>query len=175
MRRVAKRAEICVVGGDDYGLPTRREQPVELFHGADYIRHVLNDMDRAHLPECAVCKGERVLVKVRDYVGPSVGVAIYADRTWIFIDAATDVENRAQNSGIAGRQDFLFNCRIYYRSSSRRHCSSVSTAKSACSRLITSGGHRRILFGPAPKTSRPRSKASASKRSRSTGARSLVS
>src|SRR5579872_244875 len=55
-----------------------------------------------------------------------------------------------------------------------RQSSMVRRAKSAWSRLMTSGGQSRTTFGPAPSIRRPRSKAIDTRRSRSSGARSFV-
>src|SRR5262249_55948872 len=57
---------------------------------------------------------------------------------------------------------------------SLRHCSSVPTAKSACSWSIISGGDRRIEFSPAPRTSSPFWNAASTMAFRKSAAFSLV-
>ena len=157
----------------DHGPPARRKQPVKLFHRTDYVRHVLDDMNSPNLAECAIAKRKRIVVQVGYHICARVRIAVEANRARIFIDPAADVEDRKLVGSVG--QTIAF-CRLPLLSYSRtaKHCSSVSMAKSAWSRLITSGGHSRILFAPAPKTSNPRSNAIFSSRSRISGARSFV-
>src|SRR5579884_4090748 len=129
---------------------------MKLLHGAQYVAHVLNDVDSPHLSEGGVAKGPGKPIEIAEHVRAAGRIAVDADRARILVYAATDIE------------DFQL------RGRALRHASSVSMANSAWSRVITSGGHRRMLFGPAPSTSRPRSKAMFSSWSRISGARSLV-
>ena len=50
---------------------------------------------------------------------------------------------------------YLFASNQTFFSASRKQSSSVRAAKSACSRSIRSGGDRRMVFSPAPSTSKP--------------------
>src|SRR6266436_4843170 len=108
-------------------------QAVEFLHGRDHVVHVLDHMDRQHAVEAVIAE------RIRG------AVAVDADGAGPLVDAAADIQ-RFYTSWIA-----IF-----------RHSSSTSTAKAAWSRVITSGGHSRIEFSPAPSTSRPRSNASSS-------------
>lgn len=169
---IAERTRIGVVRRHDNDPAARRKYPVELFHTADDITDMFDDVNRANLPKAAASKWKRETIQIGNHIRARVGVAIQADCPWILIHPAADIQNRqcAYNSSLG---EISRNC-CSYCSRMRRHCSMVSMAKSACSSVITSGGHSRILFAPAPKISKPRSNASISRRSRRAGARSLV-
>ena len=62
--------------------------------------------------------------------------------------------------------------RMLYLPARAMHSSSTSTATSASSLLTTSGGAMRIVLGPQPRNSKPRSKASSIMRSRASAAAS---
>src|SRR5579864_773823 len=143
--------------GDDADGAAGARQAVELFHGADDIIHVLDDVKREHTVEGVI--GERIgsAVQVAKNVGAAHRVPVDTDRTRLLVHTAADVQN-SQFSRIA-----VF-----------RHSSSTSTANPAWSRVMTSGGQSRIEFSPAPKTSSPRVNASSSTRLRISGARSRV-
>lgn len=130
------------------------KQAMELFHRPHYVSDMLDQMYGANLSEGVVVEGEREVIEVGDDVGARVEVAINSDRAGVLVYSATYIEDQAS--------------RI------RRQSSSVSTAKSACSLVMMSGGQRRMLFGPQPRIRSPRSKARYSRRSRRSGARSLV-
>src|SRR4029077_16817192 len=95
--------------------------------------------------------GERIggAVEVAKDVGAAHRIPVNTDRARLVVHAADDVYN-SQCARIA-----VF-----------RHSSSTSTAKPAWSRVMTSGGQSRIEFSPAPRTSRPRAKATLSTRCR---------
>ena len=172
MRRVAKGAVVGVMRRHDHRPAARRQQAVKLLQSPDHVRNVLDDMDCPHFAKRTIPEGERELVEVRNHIGARVFIAIEADRTWIFVDSAADIQDRKHPWRARLRR---FRMRGAYCSRDCRHCSSVSIAKSAWSRVITRGGHNRILFCPAPRISSPRSKAIASSLSRRSGARSFVS
>jgi len=67
---------------------------VELFHRANNVGDVLDDVDGAKLAERAIAEGKRKVVEIGNYIGAGVRVAVKTDRSWIFIDAAADVEHR---------------------------------------------------------------------------------
>ena len=143
MGRVAERAEVRVMGCGDEDAAARGQQAVEFFHGPDDIGNMLDDVDGAHLPKRIVAEGEREMVQVADDVGFGVGVAVEPDRTRVFVDSAADVENGQLVKRAGDVRGLLQRC---YCSSALRHSSSVSTAKSAWSRVMTNGGQRRMLF-----------------------------
>src|ERR1022692_3756016 len=157
VRGIAEGAEIGVMRRLQAHRAARLLQPVELLHGADHGAHVIDGMDGRQPIERVV--GERVgkAVEVRQDVGAAGGIAVDSDGAGLLVNPAAHVQ-RPQASAIT-----CF-----------RHASRVSSAKSHWSRVITKGGQRRSVFSPAPSTSSPRSKASASTRSRHAAAFSLV-
>ena len=90
---VAERAEIGVMRGHDDGAAAGCEQAVELFHGADHVRDVFDQVYGANLNEGAVAKREWKVIEVGDDVGARVEIAIYSDRAGIFVYAAADVQD----------------------------------------------------------------------------------
>src|SRR5277367_4520798 len=110
---------------------------MEFLHGGDHVGHVLDHVDGAQLVERVIAERIGKAIEVDKNVGAGARVAIDSDRTRVLVDSAADVEGQARP---------MFS----------RHSSSVSMAKSAWSRVRTSGGQRRMLLGPAPRTSRPR-------------------
>ncbi len=143
MGGVAERTEVGVVRCGDENPPIRGQQAMEFLHRPDDIRNMLDDVYRPHLSEGAVAKWKREVVEVRDDVGFGVGVAVEPDRSGVFIDSAADIEHGQSAQRAVRVGGLLQRC---YCSRALRHSSSVSTAKSAWSRVITSGGHRRTLF-----------------------------
>src|SRR5208282_4594135 len=113
----------------------RPGEEVKLLHGSDHVVNVLDDVNRRHPVETVIAEGIRCAVEIAQDVGPARWIAVDADRARLFVDAAADVE-RSYVSWIV-----IF-----------RHSSSTSTAKAAWSRVITSGGHSRMEFSPAPST-----------------------
>lgn len=168
MSRVAKGAEIGVMWRHDDNAPAGHEKAMKLFQGPHYVHDMFYDVNGANLSKCGIAEWERKMIEIGDDVGVCVWVLIDADRAWIFVDSAAYIQNRNLPAVMRRRT------RRVYRSSSRKHASSVSAANSAWSRVITRGGHSRRLFGPQPSVSNPCSKASISSRSRKAGARSLV-
>lgn len=120
--RIAKRAEIGVVRGDDENPAARSKQPVELFHSADDVTHVLNDVNGANFGERGIFEGKRKAVEVGDDIGVRVAVTIDPDCAGVLIDSAADVEDGQAGSGsVAGSHPEI----------AVRHSSSVEIAKSA--------------------------------------------
>ena len=64
---------------------------MKLFHQADDVSDMLNNVNGPHFAERIVVKGERDMVEVGDHIGGGVRVSINADRTGIFFDAAADI------------------------------------------------------------------------------------
>ena len=91
VRRIAKRAEIRVVRRHDDNAPTWRKQPVELFHGPDHIGDMFDDVNGPNFAERAVIKREWKMVEIGNHIRLRIRVAIQADRTRIFVDAAANV------------------------------------------------------------------------------------
>jgi len=73
---------------------------VKLFHGADHILDVLNDMDGPDLCERAVAKRVREAVEVGEDVGAAGRIAVDADGARELVDAAPYVENEAGAGGL---------------------------------------------------------------------------
>ena len=90
--RIAKRAEIRVMGGDDKDAAPGLEEPVEFLDGPDDVRDVLDQMDCADFTKRAVPEGEREMVEIGKYVRIGVRVAVDADCARIFLDPAAYVE-----------------------------------------------------------------------------------
>src|SRR5579862_997021 len=120
---IAKGAEVGVVRCDQEEAAAGSAQAMKLFHGADDVGDVLDDVDRAECVEGVVAERVRKTVEVAQHVGATARIAIDADGAGILVDAAAHVEGRPDASGGG------FARRIY--STSFRHSSSVSTAKSA--------------------------------------------
>lgn len=93
MGRIAERAEIGVMRRDDYRAAPRREQPMELFHGANDVRDVFDDMNCADLAERVIGKWKREMIEIRDDVSTRIQVAIKADCTGTLIYSAADIED----------------------------------------------------------------------------------
>jgi hypothetical protein len=89
--RVAKGAEIGVVGSNDEGSSAGLEETVKLLHQADYVSDVLNDVNGTYFAETAVAKGKRDVIEVSDDIGVRVRVSIDADGAGVFFDAAADI------------------------------------------------------------------------------------
>lgn len=96
---IAKRAEICVMRGDDDDAGGRRGETVKLFDGANDVREVLDDVNGTNLAEAAVAKGIWKAIEIRDDIGIRVRVAIKTDSAGIFIQPAADIENRQRRYG----------------------------------------------------------------------------
>jgi len=95
-------------------------------------------------------------VEVGENVGAAVGIPVEPDGSGLLVNPAADVEDLQRALAVF------------------RHSSKVSSAKSHWSRVITSGGHNRIVLSPAPSTSNPRSNAIDSTLSRRSAAFSFV-
>ncbi len=129
MSRVTEGTEIGVVRSNKNSAPARGQHAMELFHSSDHIAHMLDYMNGPDLPERVVSEWKRIAIEVGDNIGPGVSVAIEPNRSGIFVDAAADVQNRQESNACWGRS-CGFKSRTYCCRASR-HCSSVSTAKSA--------------------------------------------
>ena len=92
MRRIAERAEVRVVGGNDDDAAAGTNQAVKLLHRAKHVIDVLDDVNRTERVERTV--GERVgkTVQLAEDVGAAPRVPVDADGTRLLVDAAADVE-----------------------------------------------------------------------------------
>jgi hypothetical protein len=90
---VAEGAEIGVMRGFDAHASARLHQTVELFHGANDVGEMFDDVDGAQAVKGAV--GERVgeVVKFADHVGGTGGVEVDAEGARVLANAAADVES----------------------------------------------------------------------------------
>jgi hypothetical protein len=79
MGRIAKRAEIGVVGRHDDQSPARSEQPVEILHRPHDARDVLDHMRTADFVERAVGKGQGRLIEICDNIRAARRMRVYAD------------------------------------------------------------------------------------------------
>lgn len=79
MGGVAERAEVRIVRRHDHGPASRRKQPVKLFHCADYIRDMFDDVNSPHLAKNAIAKRKRIVVKISNDVRACVRVPIHAN------------------------------------------------------------------------------------------------
>ena len=61
---------------NDNGTATGCQQPVELFHGADDVSHVFDQVNRTNLSEHAVAEREREMIQIRDHIGPGAWIPI---------------------------------------------------------------------------------------------------
>ena len=105
MRRVAKRTEIRVVRSKNDDATAASEQAVKLFHGANDIADMLNDVHGPHFAKGAVREWEGELIQVGDDVCSGVQIPINADRTRILVIAAADIQN-THGSSVAMRGEF---------------------------------------------------------------------
>jgi hypothetical protein len=94
---VTERTEVCIVRRNDNHAALRREQAVELLHGADHVSDVFYDVDRTDFAEGAVRKGKRIMIEVRDNIRTRIRITIDANRTRIFVDPAANVEDRKKH------------------------------------------------------------------------------
>jgi hypothetical protein len=94
VRGIAERTEICVVWRDDDGASAGREQPMELFDGANDVGDMFNDVDGSDFLNGLIAQRPWEAVEIGDHIGAGVCVAIQANGARIFINAAADVENR---------------------------------------------------------------------------------
>ena len=93
VRRVAKRAEVGVMGrGNEHPAP-RQKHAVKLLHRGHHVGYVLDNMTGAQLNKRSVAKGIRKTVQIDYYVSAGAWVAIDADRPWVLIDSAPYVED----------------------------------------------------------------------------------
>lgn len=79
------------MGGDNQRPAPRDKQPVELLYRPDYVRHVLDNMNRPELLKRAVAERVRELVEIRNYVRVRIRISIQTDSAWILINSAADV------------------------------------------------------------------------------------
>ena len=66
---------------------------MELLHGADHIGDVFDHVHGAQVVEGVIAKRIGEAVEVAQNVGVGARIAIDAERTRIFVDAAADVED----------------------------------------------------------------------------------
>jgi len=92
VRGIAERTVVRIVRGYDPNHPPVLHQTVELLHRADYIVHMLDDVNRAEMIERSVGERIRESIQIADYVRGARRIRIDADRTRIFADTATDVQ-----------------------------------------------------------------------------------
>src|SRR5450432_95759 len=89
---VAERAEIGIVRRLNAHAAAGSHEPMKLLHSADHVGDMLDDMDGSELVEGVVGKRVGDVVEIAENVGAGGGIAVYADRSRILIDAAADVE-----------------------------------------------------------------------------------
>ena len=104
---IAKGTEICVMWRKDNGTATGCQQPVELFHGADDVSHVFDQVNRTNLSEHAVAEREREMIQIRDHIGPGAWIPIQAYSAGLFIEPAADIENRQLAYRTRGADGYL--------------------------------------------------------------------
>ena len=73
---IAERTEISVVRRDDDRAAAGSKQAIELFHGADHVGHVLNDVDRAHFAERTVAEWKGEMIEIGDHIRLGGRIAI---------------------------------------------------------------------------------------------------
>ena len=82
---VAERAEVGVVRGDDDDFAAGLGEPVELFHGADDIGGVLEEVDSPDLPKCVIAEGERDVIEIGNDVGARMWIAVDTKRAGVLV------------------------------------------------------------------------------------------
>ena len=92
--RVAEGTEIGVVRGNDNHSASVCQQAVELFHGADDVADVFDDVHGADFAKAGVGEGKRKLVEIGDDVGAGFRIPVESDGAGIFVDAAANVQYR---------------------------------------------------------------------------------
>lgn len=93
MRRVAKARKVRVMGRDNKNLTSRSDEAVELLHGLDNVREVLDHVNCLQSVKGAVKKWVRKPVEFDQNIRPRGWVSVDADRSWQLIDSAADVKN----------------------------------------------------------------------------------
>jgi hypothetical protein len=78
---------------DDTDSAAGARQAVELFHGADDIIHVLDDMKREDTVEAVVGEWVGSAVEVAEDVGAARRVAVNTNRARLLVPTAADVQN----------------------------------------------------------------------------------
>lgn len=78
--------------GDDYPA-ARRQQPIELFHGADDVANMFDDMNGANFAERAITERERVVVEIGNHIGVGVRIAIKANGARVLINPASNIQD----------------------------------------------------------------------------------
>ena len=69
MGRVAKRAEIGIVGSLNSHRSAGPQEAVELFHGPNHIRSVLDDVNGQNMVEGVIPKRQAAIVQIANDVG----------------------------------------------------------------------------------------------------------
>jgi hypothetical protein len=95
--RITKRAEIGVVRSHDHHPAARGHDTVELFHRADYICYMFDQMDGADFAEGIVTEGKGDLVQICDHVRARIRVTVYPDSARIFVEPTTYVKDRQRS------------------------------------------------------------------------------
>ena len=89
---IAERTVVGVVRGLDSDAAAGYDEAVKFFHGADYVGHVLDDVNGAQAPEGAVGEGIREAVEIAEDVGGAGRVEIDSDGTGKLPNATTNVK-----------------------------------------------------------------------------------
>src|SRR5579863_3927794 len=97
MRGIAKGAEIGIVWRHDVHFAALAHQAMKLFHGADDVRYMLDDVNGLQRVKGTVAKRVGKAVELTQNIGPAGRVAIDADRARLLVDPAADVENSHAN------------------------------------------------------------------------------
>lgn len=113
--RIAEGTEVGVVRCGNVQSTAGAQKPVKLFHRADHVCNVFDDVYGTYVVEGSVAKRVRKVVEVAEHIRSSSGDAVDPDRARKFVYPAPDIEDTPFGSLL----------RI------ARHSSSVSMAKSA--------------------------------------------
>jgi hypothetical protein len=90
---IAKRAEVGVVRRLDAHRAARPHQAVELFHGADDVRHVFDHVDGQQPVEGVIRKRIGKVVQIAKHVGAAGGIPIDTDGSGLLMNPAADVQD----------------------------------------------------------------------------------
>jgi hypothetical protein len=92
MGGVAEGAEVGIVRRDDEDLASGANEAVKFFHGFHDVAHVFDHVNGLQGVEGGISERVRKLVELANHVGSAGGVAVDANGSGEFVDAAADVE-----------------------------------------------------------------------------------
>src|SRR4051794_28576997 len=93
MGRVAEGAEVSVMRRLEADGAAGAHEAMELFHGADHVVHMFNDVDGGEAIEGTVGEGVRKPVELDEHVGAAGGIPVYSNGTGLLVNPAADVES----------------------------------------------------------------------------------